>query len=60
MFLKTLLVCLSMKNLARVFLEAKKRGYTFAMPVEKSGQDEFDFEYGATLVSIFKSLTRRW
>ncbi len=30
-----------------VLLEAKKRGYTFAMPVEKSGQDEFDFEYGA-------------
>src|SRR5712691_10504933 len=25
---------------------AKQEGYTFAMPVEKSGQDEFDFEYG--------------
>ena len=25
---------------------AKTEGYTFAMPVEKSGQDEFDFEYG--------------
>jgi myo-inositol catabolism protein IolC len=26
---------------------AKAEGYNFAMPVEKSGQDEFDFEYGA-------------
>ncbi len=25
---------------------AKQEGYRFAMPVEKSGQDEFDFEYG--------------
>ncbi len=29
-----------------ILKEAKKRGLTFAMPVEKSGQDEFDFEYG--------------
>jgi 5-dehydro-2-deoxygluconokinase len=29
-----------------VLREAKKSGFTFAMPVEKSGQDEFDFEYG--------------
>jgi 5-dehydro-2-deoxygluconokinase len=29
-----------------ILREAKKNGYTFAMPVEKSGQDEFDFEYG--------------
>jgi myo-inositol catabolism protein IolC len=29
-----------------VLLEAKKNGLVFAMPVEKSGQDEFDFEYG--------------
>jgi 5-dehydro-2-deoxygluconokinase len=29
-----------------VLVEAKARGFTFAMPVEKSGQDEFDFEYG--------------
>jgi myo-inositol catabolism protein IolC len=28
-----------------VLREAKKQGYNFAMPVEKSGQDEFDFEY---------------
>ncbi len=26
--------------------EAKARGLLFAMPVEKSGQDEFDFEHG--------------
>jgi myo-inositol catabolism protein IolC len=26
--------------------EAKARGLTLAMPVEKSGQNEFDFEYG--------------
>jgi myo-inositol catabolism protein IolC len=29
-----------------VVREAKERGLLFAMPVEKSGQDEFDFEYG--------------
>jgi len=29
-----------------ILREAKKTGLTFAMPVEKSGQDEFDFEYG--------------
>lgn len=28
-----------------ILKEAKKSGLTFAMPVEKSGQDEFDFEY---------------
>jgi myo-inositol catabolism protein IolC len=26
--------------------EAKRRGFKLAMPVEKSGQDEFDFQYG--------------
>ena len=26
---------------------ARAAGYVFAMPVEKSGQDEFDFEFGA-------------
>ena len=29
-----------------VLREAKKDGFMFAMPVEKSGQDEFDFDYG--------------
>src|SRR3989344_6365151 len=27
--------------------DAKKNGITFAMPCEKSGQDEFDFDYGS-------------
>ena len=31
---------------ADILREAKKTGLTFAMPVEKSGQEEFDFEYG--------------
>jgi myo-inositol catabolism protein IolC len=31
---------------ADILREAKKSGFTFAMPVEKSGQAEFDFEYG--------------
>ena len=31
---------------ADVARTAKGEGYVFAMPVEKSGQDEFDFEYG--------------
>jgi myo-inositol catabolism protein IolC len=26
--------------------QGKQEGYVFAMPVEKSGQDEFDFEFG--------------
>jgi myo-inositol catabolism protein IolC len=29
-----------------ILREAKKSGLTFAMPMEKSGQEEFDFEYG--------------
>jgi myo-inositol catabolism protein IolC len=28
--------------------EAIEQGFTVAMPVEKSGQDEFDFEYGSS------------
>ena len=31
---------------ADVARKAKAEGYPLAMPVEKSGQDEFDFEYG--------------
>jgi myo-inositol catabolism protein IolC len=31
---------------AEIARRAKKDGYLFAMPVEKSGQDEFDFDYG--------------
>jgi len=29
-----------------ILREAKQEGFQFAMPAEKSGQDEFDFEYG--------------
>jgi myo-inositol catabolism protein IolC len=32
---------------AKIAKQAKADGLTFAMPIEKSGQDEFDFEYGA-------------
>jgi myo-inositol catabolism protein IolC len=31
---------------ASIAREARAQGYNLAMPVEKSGQDEFDFEYG--------------
>ena len=31
---------------AKVAREAKERGFKLAMPVEKTGQPEFDFEYG--------------
>jgi len=31
---------------AEVARDARRRGFLFAMPVERSGQDEFDFEYG--------------
>ena len=33
-----------------ILREAKKAGLTFAMPVEKSGQEEFDFEYGENYI----------
>jgi 5-dehydro-2-deoxygluconokinase len=31
---------------AAILHDAKVHGFTTAFPVEKSGQDEFDFEYG--------------
>jgi myo-inositol catabolism protein IolC len=31
---------------AAILKDAKAKGFTFACPVEKSGQEEFDFEYG--------------
>jgi len=31
---------------AKILMDAKKEGFNFAMPAEKSGQDEFDFDYG--------------
>src|SRR5438552_9881970 len=30
-----------------ILRDARASGYTFACPAEKSGEDEFDFEYGA-------------
>ncbi|HEX8100364.1 MAG TPA: DUF2090 domain-containing protein, partial [Actinomycetota bacterium] len=32
---------------AEIARSAKADGYALAMPVEKSGQDEFDFDYGS-------------
>jgi 5-dehydro-2-deoxygluconokinase len=34
-----------------VLKDAKVNGFNFAMPAEKSGQDEFDFEYGEKFTS---------
>ena len=36
---------------AAILRDAKAEGFTIACPVEKSGQDEFDFEYGETFYS---------
>src|SRR5271157_6044767 len=36
---------------AAILRDAKADGFTLACPVEKSGQDEFDFEYGETFYS---------
>src|SRR3712207_925475 len=46
--------------------EAKERGFKLAMPAEKSGQNEFDFEYGEVFgganqqgdADVFKVLVR--
>jgi myo-inositol catabolism protein IolC len=39
---------------AAVLREAKKAGFSFAMPCEKSGQDEFDFDYGEDFAKHIK------
>jgi len=42
---------------AAILADAKARGYRIACPAEKSGQDEFDFEYGddfAKHIDIYK------
>src|SRR5262245_15101638 len=31
---------------AAILRDAKQQGYTFVMPTEKSGQHEYDFDYG--------------
>jgi myo-inositol catabolism protein IolC len=40
---------------ADLAVTAKSEGYVLAMPVEKSGQDEFDFEYGDQFVEHIES-----
>ena len=40
---------------AAILHDAKADGFTIASPVEKSGQDEFDFEYGETFHSHIES-----
>ncbi len=41
---------------AAILRDAKADGFTIACPVEKSGQDEFDFEYGETFNSHIEAL----
>src|SRR5580658_9283745 len=31
---------------AEILKDARRNGYQFALPIEKSGQHEFDFQYG--------------
>jgi len=52
---------------ADIARDAKARGLTLAMPVEKSGQNEFDFQYGAdygahieTFDPTFTKVLVRW
>jgi myo-inositol catabolism protein IolC len=40
---------------AGILRDAAARGFTFACPVEKSGQEEFDFEYGEDFDKHIKS-----
>ena len=40
---------------AQVAKQAKQMGMVVAMPVEKSGQDEFDFEYGSEFIEHIES-----
>jgi 5-dehydro-2-deoxygluconokinase len=41
---------------AAILREAKASGYTTACPSEKSGQDEFDFEYGADFAKHIETI----
>ena len=41
---------------AAILRDAKADGFTIACPVEKSGQDEFDFEYGENFHSHIEAL----
>jgi myo-inositol catabolism protein IolC len=41
---------------AAILRDAKAHGYTTACPAEKSGQDEFDFEYGEEFAKHIESM----
>jgi 5-dehydro-2-deoxygluconokinase len=41
---------------AAILRNAAAKGYTFACPAEKSGQDEFDFEYGEQFAEHIESI----
>jgi myo-inositol catabolism protein IolC len=41
---------------AAILLDAAEQGYTTACPAEKSGQDEFDFEYGEDFAEHIKAI----
>jgi myo-inositol catabolism protein IolC len=41
---------------AAILRDAKARGYTTACPAEKSGQEEFDFEYGDEFAAHIESM----
>ena len=42
---------------AAILRDAAARGFTIACPAEKSGQDEFDFEYGEDFASTHRGLS---
>jgi myo-inositol catabolism protein IolC len=41
---------------AAILLDAAEEGYTTACPAEKSGQDDFDFEYGEDFAEHIKAI----
>jgi 5-dehydro-2-deoxygluconokinase len=41
---------------AAILRDAAEKGFTFACPAEKSGQDEFDFEYGEEFAAHIEAI----
>jgi myo-inositol catabolism protein IolC len=41
---------------AAILRDAAQKGYTFACPAEKSGQEEFDFEYGEDFAAHIEAI----
>jgi myo-inositol catabolism protein IolC len=41
---------------AAILRDAAEKGYTFACPAEKSGQEEFDFEYGEDFAAHIEAI----